>query len=376
VIKIKDFVEQLQIIGIKQFFGVPDSLLSSLSAYLEENEAGNNLITANEGNAVGCAIGNYISTGRPAAVYLQNSGLGNAINPLVSLASPSVLSVPMLLVIGWRGCPNVSDEPQHKAQGMITRDQLALLGIPAIELDPTTDIVTALSDISTQLSTNTSAALLVHPNTFEKYSYPFELLNNAAISREEAIEEILELAEDATIVATTGKTARELNEVRLRNRQSTDDLLVVGGMGHAASIALGMAIGAPDKQVLCLDGDGSLLMHMGGIAVIASQKKENLVYVLLNNGCHESVGGQPTIAGSIDFKKLSISLGFDNYRIATSRQQIATIFQQYKQVKGTFFIEIKIKTGSREDLGRPNSSPDENKIAVMKKMGVTSFYEL
>ncbi|MDA9185566.1 phosphonopyruvate decarboxylase [Gammaproteobacteria bacterium] len=376
MINIGEFVRQLKDIGIERFYGVPDSLLSSLSAYLQEKHSDRNLITANEGNAVGCSIGSYISTGRPAVVYLQNSGLGNAINPLISLASGSVLSVPILLVVGWRGMPGVSDEPQHLAQGAITRDQLALLGIPVFEVDHKTNVADVLRGVSEQFDTHRSpVALLVHPNTFEKYSYDFDLKNLGTMSREESIEEIVDQAGDAAIVATTGKTARELNEVRLRKGHRNDDLLTVGGMGHAASIALGMAQGAPDQQVICLDGDGSLLMHMGGIAVVASQKNDNLIYVLLNNACHESVGGQPTIAGSIDFLKLSQSLGFDNYRKALSRLEIAAIFQEYKRSSGTYFIEINIKPGSRKDLGRPSTSPYENIDAVMRKMRAVSSYD-
>lgn len=367
MIKPAYFCDKLAEYGIDFYTGVPDSLLKSLCAYIDANlPASQHVITANEGNAVALACGHYLGCNRPAAVYMQNSGLGNTVNPLTSLADPLVYSVPMLLIIGWRGEPNVKDEPQHIKQGAITKQQLDVLDIPYVEVDAACQLNSALpSLVEKMLGESRPVALLIKANTFDDYKAK-KVQSNYSLTREQAIGQVVALTDPADlIVATTGKASRELFEHRKNNNMENNDFLTVGAMGHTASIALGVAKAQPNKRVVVIDGDGSLLMHMGSMAVIAQQKLANLVHVVLNNGCHESVGGQATVANLIDLPTIALACGYSAVYSVTDEAGLAKIWHSLPSNK-TCFIEVKINASSRTDLGRPSSSPIENKIAFMQ----------
>jgi phosphonopyruvate decarboxylase len=312
------------------------------------------------------AAGYHMATGKSAVVYMQNSGLGNTINPLASIADPEVYQIPMLLVVGWRGEPDVKDEPQHVKQGRITPGQLDLLEIPyqivSADSDPG-DLARWAADQLQQ--TNAPSALLVKKGAFASYKSQRKPATTASLKREEALSKLLELAGDASIVSTTGKTSREVFELRVARGEPQRDFLTVGGMGHTASIALGVAMGKPDKPVVCIDGDGSLLMHMGALPVIGSLSPENLTHVLLNNSAHESVGGQPTVGDRTDFKAIALASGYKSYHCASTAEEVEEMWEKLVTLPGPKMLEVLITTGSRDDLGRPTSTPQENKLAFM-----------
>lgn len=372
MIEPKYFFEAMGARGVGFYAGVPDSLLANFCAYVDEHGGREqHLITANEGNAVALAMGYHMATGKVAAVYMQNSGLGNAVNPLASLADPDVYKVPMLLVVGWRGEPGVKDEPQHVKQGRITIDQLDVLEIPHWVLDADSEVDTVLdAAFAAMTSRNAPVALVVRKDTFSKYK-PIQRAEASTLARETALDQLLKLcAQDDLIVSTTGKTSREVFELRAKNGTAQRDFLTVGGMGHTSSIALGVAIGQPQRRVVCLDGDGSLLMHMGAMPVIANFKPQNFIHVLLNNESHESVGGQATSAHLVDFEKLAQAAGYSGYASAIDLQSIQLAWGKLSTIQGPVLLEIKIRNGSREDLGRPTTTAEQNKWAFMGAAGV------
>ena len=364
----KVLVDALNEQGIDFYVGVPDSLLKDFCAYVDDHgKPGQHVITANEGNAVAMASGYHMATGKSAVVYLQNSGLGNTINPLTSIADKEVYQTPMLLVVGWRAEPGVKDEPQHIKQGRITPEQLALLEIPY-------QVVTADSDPEelarwsrkTLDETGSPVALLVKKGAFAGYKSQRKPATDATLQREAALDVLLSLAGDASIVSTTGKTSREVFELRVARNEDQRDFLTVGGMGHTASIALGVAMGQPDKPLVCIDGDGSVLMHMGALPIIGSLQPGNFTHVLLNNTAHESVGGQPTVGDRTDFRAIALASGYKAYAVASTAEELKAAWEQLADAPRPVMLEVRITTGSRSDLGRPTSSPRENKQAFME----------
>lgn len=363
----KKIIDSLVAHGAGLFTGVPDSLLSKFSACVIEQETIPHIIAANEGNAIGLAIGDYLATKRPAVIYMQNSGLGNVVNPVTSLADPAVYSIPMILVIGWRGEPGIHDEPQHIKQGEITLEQLDVLGVPYLILSQDSDVELVISQLwETMLDRQGPVALVVRKGALSG-TYPVKKKKAfSSLKREEALDCLLNwLPESSFLVATTGKTGRELFELRENSGEKQRDFLTVGGMGHASSIALGVALNKPQIWTVCLDGDGAVLMHLGAMATLTSAKPERYLHVVLNNYAHESVGGQPTVADLIDFKKLSESLGYTGYRLANTKDQIQSSVEDILSQKGCWLLEIQLTQGSRDDLGRPKATPLQNKEAVM-----------
>lgn len=353
--------------GVGIFVGVPDSLLKSFCAYVADHAApGEHIIAANEGNAVGIALGYHLATGGLGAVYLQNSGLGNTINPLTSLADREVYRVPLLLIVGWRGEPGRKDEPQHVKQGRITPAQLDVLEMPYVVLDSGSDPEAVADEAFAALrSTNAPVALLVREGAFASYALA-KVTQLSDLRREDALGVILELAGPTDLlVSTTGKTSRELFELRQRRGEGQRDFLTVGGMGHTSSIALGVALGAPHRRVVCIDGDGSALMHMGALPIIGDVRPTNLLHVLLNNGAHESVGGQPTVAGGLDVGAVARACGYGAFEAASDVSTLRQAWTRLASTPGPSLLEVRIGIGSREDLGRPTSTPEQNKRAFM-----------
>lgn len=364
----REFYEALVGEGLDLFCGVPDSLLKDLCACISDMvPAERNIITANEGNAVGIACGYHVATGKSAVVYMQNSGEGNAVNPLLSIADSDVYSIPMLLVIGWRGEPGVHDEPQHVKQGKVTCALLEAMGVPYEVLNPDGWRGQLASLLGIMREGSRPVAAAVRKGTFAPY--PFEAEDNGApVTREEALEALLScLGSDDLVVSTTGKTSREVFEIRERNGQGhANDFLTVGGMGHTSSIAYGMSLGT-DADVWCIDGDGSFLMHMGAFPVMAQKMPSNFRYVLNVNGAHESVGGQPTVGQRIDVPAILRASGFAEVCEASKPEEIQAGVAALRAGAGRALV-ITTRQGSRSDLGRPTTTPVQNKEAMMAKI--------
>jgi phosphonopyruvate decarboxylase len=360
------FYNKLVSSGVGFFTGVPDSLLKDLCAYITARaEKESHIIAVNEGAAVALACGYHLATGGIPLVYMQNSGIGNAVNPLLSLADNEVYSIPLALVIGWRGEPGIHDEPQHIKQGKVTCSLLDAMGIPYAVLenneeDANRQIETCFDTIA---KTQSPYALIIRKDTFAPY-IPQKENNDAVMTREEAIGEIAVLR-DGIIVSTTGMISRELYELREKESPVNHerDFLTVGSMGHASSIALSIALQKPQIPVTCLDGDGAALMHMGAIAAIGTKKPRNFCHIVLNNGAHDSVGGQPTIAPFIDLPAIARACGYVHVYHAKTKKDLTNILA--KKNEGPAFIEVMVKKGARKDLGRPKSSPLENKAVFM-----------
>lgn len=363
----KIFVDALAEKNIDFFVGVPDSLLKEFCAYVGDyGKLGQHVIAANEGNAVAMAAGYHMATKKSAVVYLQNSGLGNTINPLTSLADKEVYQIPMLLAVGWRAEPGVQDEPQHVKQGRITPEQLELLEIP-YQIVTTNSDPFELASWSRDMLDETGApvALLFRKATFSSYENQPSRSHEATLKREDALDMLLSLAGDASIVSTTGKTSREVFELRRARGEKQRDFLTVGGMGHTASIALGVALGRPDKSVVCIDGDGSVLMHMGALPIVGSLRPANFIHVLLNNAAHESVGAQPTVGDRVDFKAIALASGYSAYEVASTLEELRAGWERLSGQPGPVMLEVRITIGSRSDLGRPTTTPIENKQAFI-----------
>ena len=370
-IKPTDFYDQLASHGVDYFTGVPDSLLKEFCLCIDDRiPRDKHIITANEGNAVALATGYYLAQNSLPLVYMQNSGLGNAVNPLLSLCDPDVYSIPMLVMIGWRGEPGVKDEPQHTKQGKVQLKLLESMDIPyeIISKDDNQFEMKISSAVETAKNESRPAVLLIKKGTFEKYSKEIQKFDDQRMKREEALEIILKnLDDNAIVVSTTGKTSREIFEIREKNGQSHEqDFLTVGSMGHCSSIALGIALAKPHRQVVCIDGDGAMLMHLGSLTSIATLKPKNFRHILMNNEVHESVGGQKTAAKELDMTAIVNSLGSSKIFSAETSADLELKFIDFISCPGPSFLEVKIRPGSRENLGRPTIKPVDNKENFMK----------
>ena len=377
MIDVKEFYNELLNNDIDFFTGVPDSLLKSFCAFIKDNVSERkNIIAANEGNAIGLAAGYHLATRKIGLVYMQNSGIGNALNPLVSLADKLVYSIPMLLIIGWRGELNKKDEPQHKKQGIITTEILDVLDIKYEVLDKNTNndemrvILQKAYDFMKE--NNEPYAIVIKKGTFDEYILKKNCIYNFGMTREEAIGIVVNSIEkNASVISTTGMASRELFELREKYRQDHNrDFLTVGSMGHASQIALGVALSNKDKEVYCIDGDGALLMHLGGLTTIGNQKPKNFKHILINNGAHDSVGGQETVGFKIDILAIAKGCGYKECFSCSSREELVKLLERIKNGEGPILLEIKVQKGARKDLGRPTSTPIENKEAFMKFLDI------
>jgi phosphonopyruvate decarboxylase len=369
-IKPTDFYDQLASHGVEFFTGVPDSLLKEFCLCIDDFiPKDKHIITANEGNAVALAAGYYLAQKSLPLVYMQNSGLGNAVNPLLSLCDPDVYSIPMLLMIGWRGEPGVKDEPQHAKQGKVQLKLLESMDIPyeIISKDDDQFEMKISSVVETAKNESRPAVLLIKKGTFKKYSKEIKKFDDQRMKREEALEIILKnLDDNAIVVSTTGKTSREIFEIREKRGQSHEqDFLTVGSMGHCSSIALGIALAKPHRQVVCIDGDGAMLMHLGSLTSIASLKPKNFRHILVNNEVHESVGGQETAAKNLDLSAIVEAMGSSKTFKAKTPTELKANITDFMECVGPSFLEVKIRPGSREDLGRPTIKPVYNKENFM-----------
>lgn len=368
----KDFIETLRIGGVEFYAGVPDSLLKNLCAYITDTiRRENNIIAANEGNAVGLAAGYHLATGKTGCVYMQNSGEGNIVNPLLSLMDADVYKMPMLLIVGWRGEPGVHDEPQHVKQGKVTLSLLETVGVPYAVLDNNwqEQVAAALQTIQ---ATHTAYALVVRKGTFDEYQLQNQENHDWALAREEAIQIVVDkLRDEDIVVSTTGMISRELFEYReAKGQDHAHDFLTVGSMGHASQIALGIALQKPDRRVIVFDGDGALLMHMGGLAIIGDYNPKNLVHIVFNNGAHDSVGGQPTVGQKIDVEAIAKAVGYKEVVCVDSQSALINAMNHVNNaaIGGVSLINVNVRKGNRKDLGRPTTTPQQNKEALMKEL--------
>lgn len=369
--KIEEFAGLL---GADFYTGVPDSQLKALCNYLMDEyglDPAHHVIAANEGNATALAAGYHLATGKTPVVYLQNSGLGNIVNPVASLLNEKVYGIPCLFIVGWRGEPGMHDEPQHIFQGEITLPLLDTLDIPYFVIGKATtqeQVQAKLAEYRALFARGKQAAFVVRKGALE-YRGKTAYSNPYSMTREEAIGRIASAAGDGIIVSTTGKASRELFEYRAAQGQGHGhDFLTVGSMGHSSSIALGIALQKPDRRVWCLDGDGAALMHLGATAVIGANKPANLVHIVLNNEAHESVGGMPTVAGKVELCAIARACGYPITLSADSRSSLERALAEVKDANQLTFLEVKCALGAREDLGRPTTTPQENKAAFMKTL--------
>lgn len=369
--KIENFISAL---NADFFTGVPDSQLKALCDYLCDNygiDPKRHVIAANEGNCVALAAGYHLSTGKIPVVYMQNSGEGNIVNPVASLLNDKVYAIPCIFVIGWRGEPNVHDEPQHIFQGEITLKLLEDMNICAYVIDKGTEagqIVEQLRAWEPILKSGKQVAFVIKKGALE-YDKKVKYENKNPMSREEIIRHIVAVSGTDPIVSTTGKASRELFEIREANGEGHGyDFLTVGSMGHCSSIALGVAINQPKKKVWCIDGDGAALMHMGAMAVIGSTKPNNLVHVVLNNGAHETVGGMPTVAGGLKIYEIAKACGYPNAVRVSDFDELDGALQKAKRANELTLIEVLASIGARADLGRPTTSALQNKIDFMNQL--------
>ena len=363
------FIEKLKSEGVEFYAGVPDSLLKNVCAYITDHFDGrHNIIAANEGGAVALAAGYHLATGKVGCVYMQNSGEGNAVNPLASLTDHEVYHIPLLLLIGWRGRPGVHDEPQHVKQGKVTTGLLDVMGInyevlSKEEEQAARQIEKAMRSIR---ETGDAYALVVEKDTFDSYTLQNVEKNDYTMSREEAIRAVAaSMPDDAVIVSTTGMISRELFEYRTAMGQGHErDFLTVGSMGHASMIALGIALQHPERKVYCFDGDGASIMHMGNMAIVGSKHPNHYVHVVFNNGAHDSVGGQPTVGHKIDLVGIAKAMHYDDAVCVVTSEQLRKALGDV-HTKGLQLIEVRVKKGNRKDLGRPTTTPIQNKEALM-----------
>lgn len=372
----QSFFHVLERMGVTFISGVPDSLLKDFCAFLEAFvPPDRHVIAVNEGSAVGLASGHFLASGRLPMVYLQNSGLGNAINPLLSLADPEVYGLPLVAMIGWRGEPGVKDEPQHVKQGRVTPSLLEAMEVPYRVLDGDEDQAAEIAKWACESALKRSGpvAILVRDGVFNraanKKHRPFS--DTGMMIREAAISLVISaIYSESTIIATTGMISRELHELRVRDKQPRcHDFLTVGSMGHASQIALGVCIARPNANVVCLDGDGAALMHLGGMATIGASPIGNLLHIVLNNGAHDSVGGQPTVGFDVSLTGVAKACGYNEVvGPLTREEEISEAIRYLTLMKGRRFLELRVDKGSRSDLGRPKDSPAQNKVVFSAKL--------
>ena len=365
----EQFYRHLKKQGIDFFTGVPDSLFKNLLLYLQQQEdPSHHIITANEGQSVALAAGYYLATGRLPLVYLQNSGLGNIVNPLTSLTDKEAYSIPLLLLIGWRGIPGVKDEPQHKKMGRITEQLLQTLEIPfyVLQADSDKSLAMVTEAAAKALELKQAVALLVPGDIFEDYTAT-PPVDQYPLGREEVIRQLVQQCKgDEVVVCTTGKTGREFYELNeAAGNKLPKNLLCVGAMGLANHIALGLDM-HQHHRVIMLDGDGALLMHLGTLATLGKQAGDSFLHIVINNGCHESVGGQQTLGFDIDLCAIGKACGYTATICIHNEKQLGDWLKSGFDKPGKQFVEIRVNAKSRTGLSRPKESPVERKEQLMQ----------
>lgn len=355
MIEQKKLFSALDNMGLDFFTGVPDSLLNDFCLYLVNNLPDNqHVMAANEGNAIGIAAGYHMATGKVPVVYMQNSGIGNATNPLLSLTHPTVYSIPLILVIGWRGDPNIKDHAQHKKQGELTSVLMDDMDIPYQILDSNDTVIEKFQwakDKAEEI--NAPVALIAKKAILTQKEKKQEYLENALMNREEAISAVLDVfGDDAIYLATTGRATRELHEqVAAHGFSHEIEFLNVGAMGHLSSIGLGLALGHPQKKVIVFDGDAAAVMHMGSLATNGRYQPSNLIHVVLNNGVNESVGGQLSSGQIIDLTTIAKGCGYTTLnKFVESKEELQKAISHMAKCNHLSFIDVHVRQGIRKDM--------------------------
>ena len=334
--------------------GVPDSVLKPLIEQIEKNKYFNHVVSNNEGSAVSLGIGYQLSSQKLPCIYMQNSGLGNAINPLISIAHKKVYSIPLLLMIGWRGDPyNKIDEPQHQIKGKVTAKLLDLLGIKQIQIRSHKDLKKLTPLINLSKKNKTPVACLIKRKLFLEIK---EKKIKKTFFRREFLKKLLSnLNNNTKIISTTGYTSRDLMSIIDDFKyKKIKPFYMVGGMGHSAMVALGSSL--QDKNLnICLDGDGAVLMHLGSLNAVNYNKKKNFKHIILNNKSHESVGGQKTFSEKNNFKLLAKSFGYKNFYKINNTNNISKVLNNFLKSKGPSMLEVVIKQGAPKNLPRPKN---------------------
>jgi len=352
--------------GVSFFSGVPDSILKNTKWLLEKKNKKQHITTANEGSAIASSIGYFLATGKLPCAYMQNSGLGNAINPLVAIAHKKVYAIPILLLIGWRGAPGLKDEPQHQAKGSITPKLLRLLDIKYCVLNKKNDFRKLKQLIKFSKKNNKPVACLIKKNILLNPKTHFSFIEKISdFTRKDLIKVLLNKIKAKTkLIATTGFTSRELYQLRIKHKlKKGQDFYMVGGMGHSSMVALGTSLHTK-KDVICLDGDGSLIMHMGSLANVGFSAGKNFKHILLNNFSHESVGGQRTNSDNLDFKRLVEGAGYKKYFLIKKKKNINIILKKFLNCRGPCFLEARIKRGTLKELTRPKNLIEVKKAFI------------
>ena len=355
MIKINSLINVLKKNDINFFTGIPDSVLIGLSHFLQNKSKKKHIIATNEGSAISIGIGHYLSTKQVPCIYMQNSGLSNALNPLISIANKKVYNIPLVLIIGWRGSPRVKDEPQHSVKGKITESILKLLNIKYTIVRSSNDLGKFNKIVKNAKKNNNVVACLIEQGTIEKIKKIYNKKNFYKLNKELFLKTLLEtLEKNSKVISSTGYNSREL--MYLRNKYkliNTKDFYMVGGMGHAASVALGYSLSAK-KKTICIDGDGSFLMHLGSIKTAGTFANNNFKYILLNNNSHDSVGGQNTYTNNIDFERLSKSLGFKKFYKIKNNKNLKQNIKRFLKGNSLNFLEVKVANSKIKNLPRPN----------------------
>ena len=368
--------------GIEYFTGVPDSTFGPWMSYLADH-AGHHghddrlvhRMAVNEGSAIAHAAGYYLATRKLGLAYLQNAGLGNCVNPLTSLVDPEVYSIPMLLMIGWRGEPGHKDEPQHRKMGRVMLPVLDVLQIPYRVLATETAEDTVRSACELAREGDTAVALVVRKGLFASYQGQRVAERSFELSREEALGIVVdEMGPEAVVISTTGGISRESFECRETRCQSHGtDFYTVGSMGHCVAIALEIALQKPGRPVYVLDGDGALLMHMGNTATVGYYAPRNLVHVVFDNRCHESTGGQPTVSATLDIAGLAAACGYAAAQVCGSEDELRSALRSPSP--GPRMVVVNVHRGSRANLGRPGLTPGQLKRTFVADLVGGTFHE-
>lgn len=363
----------LREMGISFFTGVPDSLLNDFCLYLVKNiPDGQHVMAANEGNAIAIAAGHYMATGNIPVVYMQNSGIGNATNPLLSLTHDSVYGIPMILVIGWRGDPAISDHVQHKKQGELTPVLMNDMDIPYEILDNENTVVQKFKwavckakEISSPVALIAKKAILTEKVKKQQY------LESSLMNREEAVSAVLDvLGDNAIYLGTTGRATREVNEqLKEHGIGEGHEFQNVGSMGHVSSVGLGIALARPEQNVVVFDGDAAVVMHMGALATNCRYKAGNMIHIVLNNGVNESVGGQPSAGYVVNLTEIASACGYQTPGHAVeTKEELQEIIKNHRKGEMPLFIDVHVRQGIRSDMPKLNINHKAQKMALMDNL--------
>ena len=354
MIKIDSLIKVLKRNNSDFFTGVPDSVLKELSQYLQSKKNSKHVLATNEGSAISIGIGYYLSQKKLPCVYMQNSGLSNALNPLISIAHPKVYSIPLILIIGWRGSPKIKDEPQHNVKGKITEKILKLLNIKYTIIRSKNDLKKFDRLIKLAKKNKSVVACLIEQGTIQKNIKKIKKNDYYSLDKEIFLKTLLEnLNSKSKIISSTGYNSRELMYLRQKYKfKKSNDFYMVGGMGHTSSVALGYSLSNRQKTI-CLDGDGSFLMHLGSIKTLGTFANKNLKYILLNNNTHDSVGGQSTYTKNINLEKLSKSLGFKKFFCIKDQKNLKKNIRNFLNGKNLSFLEVRVSNSKIKKLPRP-----------------------